>query len=380
MDVSSATDSGLSAALLMRRHSLYHPPNQTTLTSTSATSTSTSTNLLTVPRTRHRSHSTSSISASTEIKTDIFTDTEPSAAASFLQYVDDQVHETWDQAKLAMIGAQRLLKYHELPKDWQENEYVLTGYRFYATHVDCLKSIFMLHNETLNIWSHLIGFLFFSYFSVSVFNHHFPEATTSDRIIFATFCIAALKCLFCSSIYHTYVCHCKHKTLAATLDYIGIAFLIAASVLVTEYYGYYCQPVIRQRYMIFTGVVSSFGFVLPFFKVWDTKEFRPIRITFFLSLAFSSIVPVLHLVWLHGIAKTYQFMEPAAISVGMYLLGVLFYANRFPERYFPGRFDFAGMTSHAIWHVFVCFGIYFHYLASLHFYKNRHEYGCPMPE
>lgn len=207
----------------------------------------------------------------------------------------------------------------------------------------------MLHNETLNIWSHLIGFLFFSYFSVSVFNvsliihqtlffvtdislythtwhlqHHFPEATTSDRIIFATFCIAALKCLFCSSIYHTYVCHCKHKTLAATLDYIGIAFLIAASVLVTEYYGYYCQPVIRQRYMIFTGVVSSFGFVLPFFKVWDTKEFRPIRITFFLSLAFSSIVPVLHLVWLHGIAKTYQFMEPAAISVGMYLLGVLF--------------------------------------------------------
>lgn len=154
--------------------------------------------------------------------------------------------------------------------------------------------------------------------------HHFPEATTSDRIIFATFCIAALKCLFCSSIYHTYVCHCKHKTLAATLDYIGIAFLIAASVLVTEYYGYYCQPVIRQRYMIFTGVVSSFGFVLPFFKVWDTKEFRPIRITFFLSLAFSSIVPVLHLVWLHGISKTYEFMEPAAISVGMYLLGVLF--------------------------------------------------------
>lgn len=131
MDVSSATDSGLSAALLMRRHSLYQPPlapNQQPSPS-SATSTSTSTNLLTVPRTRHRSHSTSSISATTEIRADIFTDTDssPSAAASFLQYVDDQVHETWDQAKLAVIGAQRLLKYHELPKDWQENEYVLTG-------------------------------------------------------------------------------------------------------------------------------------------------------------------------------------------------------------------------------------------------------------
>ena len=32
--------------------------------------------------------------------------------------------------------------------------------------------------------------------------------------------------------------------------------------------------------------------------------------------------------------------------------------NRWPEKLYPGRFDFLGMTSHAIWHVFVCFGIY----------------------
>ncbi|KAI9312945.1 hemolysin-III related-domain-containing protein [Dichotomocladium elegans] len=299
-----------------------------------------------------------------------------SPATHFLRYVDDQVHETWDTAKLAMIGAQRLLQYHELPKEWQENEYVLSGYRFYETHRDCLKSIFMLHNETLNIWSHLIGFIFFSCFSVFVFNHRFPEASTSDQLMFGTFCIAALKCLFCSSLYHTYVCHHKHKTLAATLDYIGIAFLIAASVLVTEYYGFYCQPLARQRYMIFTAIVSSFGVVLPFSKRWDTLAFRPIRISVFLSLAFSSIVPVLHLVFVNGLKDTWKFLEYAMISVSMYLLGVLFYANRFPERVFPGRFDFAGMTSHAIWHVFVCFGIYFHYLASLHFYENRFSYGC----
>ena len=33
-------------------------------------------------------------------------------------------------------------------------------------------------------------------------------------------------------------------------------------------------------------------------------------------------------------------------------------ANRWPEKKFPGKFDYLGMTSHAIWHVFVCFGIY----------------------
>jgi hypothetical protein len=33
-------------------------------------------------------------------------------------------------------------------------------------------------------------------------------------------------------------------------------------------------------------------------------------------------------------------------------------ANRFPEKFYPGRFDYTGLTSHAIWHVFVCLGIF----------------------
>ncbi|ORY91231.1 hemolysin-III related-domain-containing protein [Syncephalastrum racemosum] len=290
--------------------------------------------------------------------------------------MDDQVSETWDSAKAAMVGAERLLLYHELPKDWQENQYILSGYRYYEMHRDCLRSIFMLHNETLNIWSHLLGFFFFAGLSVYTFLHHFPDATTADSAIFLTFCIATLKCLFCSSFYHTYICHHKIKGFAATLDYIGISFLIAASVLVTEYYGFYCRDTIRNRYMVFTAFVSSFGVITPFFKFWDTREFRPFRIAIFLALAFSSVVPVLHLVKLHGFWKTWDFLFPAMISVCQYLLGVLFYANRFPEKAFPGRFDFAGMTSHAIWHVFVCFGIYYHYMASLHFFRHRISYGC----
>jgi hypothetical protein len=29
----------------------------------------------------------------------------------------------------------------------------------------CLLSCFQLHNETVNVWSHLLGFLFFAYMS-----------------------------------------------------------------------------------------------------------------------------------------------------------------------------------------------------------------------
>ncbi|KAI9321587.1 hemolysin-III related-domain-containing protein [Dichotomocladium elegans] len=292
--------------------------------------------------------------------------------------MDDQVHETWDAAKAAVVGAQRLLMFHELPKEWQENEYVLSGYRFCKSSRGCLKSIFKLHNETCNIWSHILGFIIFACLSYYSFHRHFPEANLNDRVIFMTFCLAALKCLFCSSVYHTFICHSQHniKSVTATLDYIGISILITASILLTEYYGFYCNPVTTTRYMIFTAVIGCAGIVGPFFKFWDTKQYRMLRIAVFLAMAFSSIVPVVHLLLKNGILKSLDFFQEALISVAMYIFGVIVYANRFPEKFYPGRFDFAGMTSHAIWHIFVCFGIYFHYLASLRFYANRFSYGC----
>lgn len=95
---------------------------------------------------------------------------EDADTTGILRYVDEQVHETWDTAKAAVVGAQRLLRFEELPPLWQENKYVLTGYRFCTSSSQCLRTIFMLHNETMNIWSHLIGFVFFAGLGVYTFN------------------------------------------------------------------------------------------------------------------------------------------------------------------------------------------------------------------
>ncbi len=43
----------------------------------------------------------------------------------------------------------------------KSNPYIWSGYRTQLGHFDCLKSVFSFHNETLNIWTHLIGFLIF---------------------------------------------------------------------------------------------------------------------------------------------------------------------------------------------------------------------------
>ena len=47
--------------------------------------------------------------------------------------------------------------YSNLPPELQDNEYITTGYRVEMSYWETIKSLFGLHNETGNIWTHLIG-------------------------------------------------------------------------------------------------------------------------------------------------------------------------------------------------------------------------------
>lgn len=150
-------------SLQYRRHSQSH------VLSNSATKDS-----LTIPYTRGRSFSTSVVQGSSLAAQIIATvnnnlNNNNHESESLLTRAEHFVDETWEITKALMLGSKRLLLLEELPKDRQENQYVLSGYRFYRSTKDCLKSLFKLHNETMNIWSHLLGFLFFSYLSVHVF-------------------------------------------------------------------------------------------------------------------------------------------------------------------------------------------------------------------
>ena len=50
-------------------------------------------------------------------------------AGEKIREVEHQMTETWDASKAAAFeGARRLLRFEELPKEWQSNPYILTGY------------------------------------------------------------------------------------------------------------------------------------------------------------------------------------------------------------------------------------------------------------
>ncbi|XP_057449647.1 heptahelical transmembrane protein 4-like isoform X2 [Lotus japonicus] len=80
----------------------------------------------------------------------------------------------------------QLVEYHSLPAFLRDNEYILGHYRSEWPMKQVLLSIFTIHNETLNVWTHLIGFFLFLaltiYTAMQVPNvvdldslHHFPD-------------------------------------------------------------------------------------------------------------------------------------------------------------------------------------------------------------
>lgn len=287
----------------------------------------------------------------------------------------DALREGIDHA-LARAKESRLIHYSDLPDPWRVNPHIVKGYRFHGTKLECLTSAFKPHNETVNIWSHAIGLLIvlsiaFYFYPTSP---TFPLSTKTDVIIAACFFAAAAKCLICSCMWHTMNSIADVPLLErfACVDYTGISFLVAASILSTEWTAFYCDPVSRSIYMCMTATLGIAGTILPWHPTFNRADMAWLRVAFYVTLAVTGFLPVLQLNLTRGSNWTYYFYAPIAKSMAVYLTGACIYASQIPERWSPGWFDFVG-GSHNIWHFAVLGGILFHYMAMQEFFKAAFE-------
>lgn len=308
-------------------------------------------------------------------------------AAAGLKFFEDMVLKLEDsyaahsvQTALERARSNGLLTRDELPDGWKDNPYILNGYRFCRNHTECMSSFVRLHNETLNIWTHVLAF-------VAVLGLAFYEMPSTstwqalnwvDRIPVIVFIIAALKCLFCSVTWHTFcnIAHLHIKQRMSCVDYTGITVLIAASIVTTIHASLYCHPVARTFYTILTSLFGIGGVLFTWTPSFDSAEARHTRVIFFVSFALSGVIAGAHAMLYRAASEVVVFYLPVLKSLMCYAIGIVFYAFLIPERWMQGTIiDYIGM-SHNFWHLCVFGGIYYHYKATLLLFDEATSFVC----
>ncbi|KAK1275902.1 hypothetical protein QJS04_geneDACA001519 [Acorus gramineus] len=300
------------------------------------------------------------------------------------QYV---VEENKKGEEVKKVGKQYgLVRYDELPEYMKENEYILGHYRSEWPVKEAFFSLFRWHNETINIWTHLIGFLVFLGLTivnasniphVGNFFLNSNRANPVARWPFFVFLSGSMFCLLSSATCHLFCCHSRRLSLfLVRFDYVGIAVMIVASFFPPIYYIFQCDPLWRLLYLAgitVMGVLTVLTLLAPQFS---TGAFRNFRALLFMAMGFSGLIPAAHAMvanWrepMRNVTLAYEL----AMAVS-YVTGTLFYITRVPEKWRPGTFDVAG-HSHQIFHLFVVAGALAHYGAALVFIEWRKIQGC----
>uniref|UniRef100_A0A4W5PBK2 Progestin and adipoQ receptor family member IIIb n=1 Tax=Hucho hucho TaxID=62062 RepID=A0A4W5PBK2_9TELE len=177
-----------------------------------------------------------------------------------------------------------------------QTPYITDGYRARLRSKLCLKSVFILSNETVNIWSHLLGFLLFFLLGVNDMSTVLPPsgANKEDYIIYCIglFCFQVYLsflpvCMLCSVGYHLFSCHLSEKKCChwLALDYVGTAKSLAFW---------------RQVYLVTVIALILAVFLAQIHPHYHSKEWRHQRTAIFGSVAGYGVIPAVHWVWLNG--------------------------------------------------------------------------------
>ncbi|KAG0379250.1 hypothetical protein BGX24_001136 [Mortierella sp. AD032] len=296
-----------------------------------------------------------------------------------IQLPDEAQHEVSDMGPICC--------WDELPPWMKDNPAIVTGYRR-PTHSysKTVESLAYLHNESVNIWSHLLGALVFvivapiSYFKIIGL---LEAIHWTDVAVFYAFLAGAIICLSMSASFHTFCCH--SEAIASQwnrCDYVGIVFLIVGSFYPAIFYGFYCH---KTWQIVYISLISIFGGATIFVVMrpkFRSPQFRWVRSGLFLAMGLSGLFPIIHGIVLYGfpmaqraVALNYMFCMGAA-----YVIGALIYGSRVPECFFPGKFDYF-MASHQIFHICVLIGcgIHFFGVTKAMTFWHQANHSCDIP-
>ncbi|OTA92190.1 hypothetical protein M434DRAFT_22031 [Hypoxylon sp. CO27-5] len=290
------------------------------------------------------------LSQSTEINASRDSSAEPRSSA------DEKQQSNFDSAEHRDHHGHHLVSYEEIPEWYQDNPYIRRGYRPVSHSAKaCFGSWIYMHNETMNIYTHLVPAAALLVSGIVYGLAHLQGRSSGDAGVVAALLLSAVACLGLSSAYHTLMCHSRQvEAFWLRLDFVGIILLILGSFVSGIYVGFWCETLERKIYWSMIGSLSAISIVIVLAPTFQGPRWRTLRLLTFVCTGLSGLAPIIHGIVMFGFE---QMMRQSGLPYylaegGLFLLGAIVYATRFPESISPGTFDIYG-SSHQIFHILV---------------------------
>ncbi|XP_050537260.1 progestin and adipoQ receptor family member 4 [Daktulosphaira vitifoliae] len=246
-----------------------------------------------------------------------------------------------------------MLCYREnLPEHLRFNPYIDQGYRPPMRPLQCFSSILTIHNETLNIYTHIIALIL----SISLI-YTSPLREVKD-LQFIKLChvIATIIPWIGSIVYHTFMNVYGNKRyynilLKADLICIWLAQYMGG-IPVVSVTIYYLPSYTKVIIGVFYWAICIWGL----YKVFKVNNFiKASRFYFFLPITIRMTSVILRSTS-HG-GGSQSALGYVVLADLSSVIGGIINASRWPEKYFPGNFDFV-FNSHNIMHLLVLLAMY----------------------
>ncbi|KAI1012459.1 hypothetical protein LB504_013139 [Fusarium proliferatum] len=293
----------------------------------------------------------------------------------------------------------RTVTQHDIPEWRQDNKYILAGYRpLDANYLQVVKSLTFLHNETCNVYTHLIGAILLPFFATTRFQHiywsQYIDAPRTDFIMFSVFFCSAESCLIFSAVYHLIGSYSREvEQFWHRVDLLGIVIVTTGTLIPSIYYIFICEPMLQKIHWT----------IVCYWHHINTPS--ALRVTSLPSMLTRSLG---HNLWIyHSGSHLYSRVQDLAVAQdegrclhnarcirfypfatwraglwdrihagvferetvpcrapsvrnGLWLLCRVKF--RIPERFAPGHFD-TWLSSHQIFHVLILCAMYMHTIA-----------------
>ncbi|XP_037358709.1 membrane progestin receptor gamma isoform X2 [Talpa occidentalis] len=252
-----------------------------------------------------------------------------------------------------------------MPKVFHEQG-ILFGYRHpQSSATACLLSLFQMTNETLNIWTHLLPFWFFTWRFVTIL--HVTDVW-NDSYSWPLLVYMGTSCVypFASSCAHTFSSMSKNaRHICYFLDYGAVnlfslgsaiaysAYVFPEALVSTTFHDYYLGLAVLN-----TIVSTGLSCYSRFLEIQKPRLCKVLRIVAFAYPYTWDSFPIFYRLF---ISPGDNAQSEAALyhqwHMAMTLLASFFYSAHLPERLAPGCFDYIG-HSHQLFHVCVIMATY----------------------